>query len=67
MSIYRESIATAFDLVMRADASLMEILALSIIVSGVALLLSCLIGLPLGALLATAHRLPLRGTLHQYR
>ena len=62
MSIYRESIATAFDLVMRADASLMEILALSIIVSGVALLLSCLIGLPLGALLATAHRLPFRGT-----
>ena len=63
MSIYWESIATAFDLVARADASLMEILALSIIVSGVALLLSCLIGLPLGALLATAHRLPLRGTL----
>ncbi len=43
----------AFGLLATADADLMEIIGLSLRVSLTALLISCLIGLPLGALVAT--------------
>ncbi len=43
----------AFGLLLSADADLMEIIGLSLQVSLTALLISCLIGLPLGALVAT--------------
>ena len=62
MSVYTESIATAFNLLVSADADLMEILALSMKVSMFALALSCVIGLPVGALLATRH-FPARGII----
>jgi tungstate transport system permease protein len=50
----------AFGLVARADPALVEIVLLSLRVSLAAVALSCLIGLPLGALLAVA-RFPGRG------
>ncbi|MEM1199844.1 MAG: ABC transporter permease [Pseudomonadota bacterium] len=43
----------AFGLLLSADADLMEIIGLSLQVSLTALLISCLVGLPLGALVAT--------------
>ena len=49
-----EAFALAFDLIARLDADLIEIVALSLRVSLTAVLISCLIGLPLGALLATS-------------
>jgi len=52
MSIYWDSISTAFRLLITADAELMEIIWLSVQVSMTALLLSCVIGLPLGTFLA---------------
>ena len=52
MSIYTESIATALAMIAGADRGLMEILLLSMQVSLTALGLSCLIGLPVGAVLA---------------
>jgi len=55
MSLYSESLATAFALIMSADADLFEIIALSVRVSLTALLVSCAIGLPLGAFLAIRH------------
>lgn len=62
MSIYWESITTAFSLITSADTDLMEILSLSMQVSLTALGISCLIGLPLGAVLAT-RRFMLRGSM----
>ena len=53
MPIYLESVATAFRLMASGDQDLMEILLLSMQVSLTALVLSCLIGLPVGAFLAT--------------
>ena len=52
MSIYWESISTAFWLLVTANAELMEIIYLSVEVSLTALALSCLIGLPAGTFLA---------------
>ena len=52
MSIYSDSFAAAFGLLATADNDLMEILYLSINVSLLSLALSCLIGLPIGAILA---------------
>lgn len=60
MSIYWESVSTAFRLLFTADAELMEIILLSVEVSLTALAISCLIGLPVGTFLAT-QRFPGRG------
>ena len=59
---FAAAFAAAFALVFDGDAQLMQIVALSLWVSGVAVLVSCVIGLPLGAVLAMA-RFPGRGTL----
>ncbi|MEO0672611.1 MAG: ABC transporter permease [Pseudomonadota bacterium] len=56
-----EALARAIDLVASWDADLIEIVGLSLYVSFAALGLACLIGLPLGALLATT-RFPGRQT-----
>ena len=53
MSIYLESVTAALGMIATADRDLMEILLLSMQVSLTALALSCLIGLPIGAALAT--------------
>lgn len=52
----------AFGLMVRGDADLVQIVLLSLWVSGSAVLIACLIGLPLGAVLATT-RFPGRGSL----
>ncbi len=57
-----EAFALAFSLVLSADADLLEIVALSLRVSLAATALACLIGLPLGALVAIS-RFPGRGAL----
>jgi tungstate transport system permease protein len=57
---FGEAFVLAFGLVARADPTLAEIVLLSLRVSLAAVALSCLIGLPLGALLAVA-RFPGRG------
>ena len=62
MPIYSESFAAAFGLLASSDRDLMEILALSINVSLASLVLSCLIGLPIGAFLAMRH-FPMRDFL----
>lgn len=54
--------AAAFGLVFSGDAALMQIVALSLWVSGSAVLIACTIGLPLGAVLAMT-RFPGRGVL----
>lgn len=55
MSIYSESFAAAFGLLVSVDKDLMEILYLSVNVSILSLALSCLLGLPIGAILAMRH------------
>ena len=62
MQDFSEPFGLAFRLVVSADPDLVEIVLLSLRVSLVAVLLACLIGLPLGALLAVA-RFPGRGAL----
>ena len=62
MTIYSESFAAAFDLVVLADKDLIEILYLSIHVSLLSLALSCLLGLPVGAILAI-RQFPMRNLL----
>ena len=52
MNILLEAFAKSFELVITLDDDLFEILLLSLKVSGISLLLSCLIGLPLGTFLA---------------
>jgi tungstate transport system permease protein len=52
MQTFSESFSTAFQLIFSLDSDLLEILSLSIRVSLTSLVLSCLIGLPLGAILA---------------
>ncbi|MDB4239060.1 ABC transporter permease [Alphaproteobacteria bacterium] len=52
MNILIEAFQQAFDLVVKLDADLLEILLLSMKVSFISLFLSCLIGLPLGTFLA---------------
>ena len=52
MNIILEALNKAIELVITIDESLFEILILSFKVSGISLLLSCVIGLPLGTLLA---------------
>ena len=52
MNIILEAFNKALDLVLNFDESLIEILFLSLKVSGISLLLSCIIGLPLGTFLA---------------
>jgi tungstate transport system permease protein len=53
MSIFTEAIATALTLILTADDDLLEIIGLSMRVSLTALVIACLIGLPLGALMGT--------------
>ena len=62
MPIYSESFAAAFGMLASSDRDLMEILALSINVSLASLVLSCVIGLPIGAFLAMRH-FPMRDFL----
>ena len=57
-----EALAVAMKLVLSADADLLEIVLLSLQVSLTATILSCLIGLPLGALVAVG-RFPGRGAV----
>ena len=52
MNILLEAFAKSFELVFTLNEDLFEILLLSLKVSGISLLLSCLIGLPLGTFLA---------------
>ena len=52
MNILLEAFKQSFDLVLMLDRDLFEILLLSLKVSLVSLLFSCLIGLPLGTFLA---------------
>lgn len=51
---FSDAFATAFDLVIRLDAGLVEIVALSLEVSLLALLLAGIVALPLGALIAVS-------------
>ena len=53
MDIYWNSILTAINLIITADSKLIEIFILSFKVTFSALLISCVIGLPLGTFLAT--------------
>lgn len=53
MQEFQQSFGYAFDLLIQADPALLEIVSLSLIVSLSATFLACLLGLPLGALLAT--------------
>ena len=53
MSIFQEALTTAFLLIVQLDADLMEIIGLSMRVSLTALLIACVIGLPLGAVMGT--------------
>ena len=53
MSIFAEATATAFSLIINANADLLEIIGLSMKVSLSALLIGCILGLPIGALLGT--------------
>ena len=62
MQDFSEPFGLAFTLVVSADPDLIEIVLLSLRVSVVAVLLACLVGFPLGALLAVA-RFPGRGAL----
>lgn len=57
-----QALSIAVDLIWQADADLFEIVALSLRVSLTALVLACLIGFPVGALLAIT-RFPGRGLL----
>ncbi len=62
MQDFGEALALAFNLVVTWDADLMEIVGLSLTVSLTAVIVACLIGLPLGALIAIA-RFPGRGAV----
>ncbi len=62
MSGFGDAFWLAFELMLSGDGDLWEIVALSLRVSLIATFLACLIGLPLGALLATA-RFPGHGAL----
>ena len=53
MSDFEQAFAIAFDLLIGMDADLLEIVGLSLRVSLLATLLACIIGMPLGALVAT--------------
>ncbi|MFK7966471.1 MAG: ABC transporter permease [Burkholderiaceae bacterium] len=54
MQTYSQSVLLAVDLMVSADPDLIEIILLSLRVSLLAVLVSCLIGFPLGALLAVS-------------
>ena len=60
MHDFGAAFASAFTLIATADAQLMEVIGLSLRVTMVAVLVACLIGLPLGATLAIT-RFPGRG------
>jgi len=62
MQGFGDAFASAFGLILRLDADLLEIVGLSLRVTLSATLCACLIGFPLGALLAV-ERFPLRGAL----
>jgi len=62
MQDFADSFRLAGELIVHADAALVDIVVLSLRVSATALLVSALIGLPLGAILAIA-RFPGRGVL----
>lgn len=62
MNGFGDAFAAAFALIARADADLVEIVALSMRVTLSAVALACLIGFPLGAVLAVG-RFPFRGAL----
>ena len=62
MHDFGAAFASAFTLIATADAELMEVIGLSLRVTMVAVLVACLIGLPLGATLAIT-RFPGRGIL----
>ena len=65
MSAFAESLSTAFDLIVHADAALLRTVSLSLWVSGLACLFAAGVGLVLGAWLAVArfpgHRLAVLG------
>lgn len=53
MNIYLDSILTAVNLILSFDENLIDIFLLSFKVTAIALLISCIIGLPFGTFLAT--------------
>jgi len=62
MQDFGGAVALALQLILSGDANLIEIILLSLQVSLTAMLIACLIGLPLGALLATS-RFPGHGAV----
>lgn len=62
MTDFSQAFWDALSLVVSGDAALAEIVFLSLYVSGVAVFVSCAIGMPLGAVLATG-RFPGRGAI----
>jgi tungstate transport system permease protein len=62
MSDLSQALLVALDLVVKADPQMLAIVRLSVQVSGLAVLMAALIGLPLGAVLALA-RFPGRGAV----
>ena len=62
MGDFEQAFGLAFELIAGGDSALVQIVLLSIRVSFVAVALACLIGMPLGALLAVA-RFPGRGAV----
>ena len=62
MHDFHQALTTAFDLIARGDAELLEIVGLSLRVSMTATIIACLIGAPAGALLAVS-RFPGRRAL----
>jgi len=54
MQTYSQSVLLAFELISSADPDLIEIIGLSLQVSLMAVVVSCIIGFPLGALLAVS-------------
>ena len=62
MQDFGAAFGTAFDLILTADVDLMEIVGLSLRVTLTAVAIACIVGMPLGALLAVA-RFPGRAVL----
>ncbi|MEQ9488177.1 MAG: ABC transporter permease [Alphaproteobacteria bacterium] len=52
---FSDAFSAAFSLIVGLDADLIEIVSLSLQVSGIAVFLACLIGMPLGAVVAVGH------------
>ena len=63
MSGLLDSLGNAIDLLLSGDDALWEIVWLTLRVTGAALILATILGIPLGAALGLSRRVPLRGLL----